>query len=78
MKENIKIGFQKFLSYFVMFFCFIFFPIFLIFNTSDFYFESKVNKYKQAKLTEMNNSLEYLNKYSVNPTASAVGFLLYS
>ncbi len=66
MKENIKIGFQKFLSYFVMFFCFIFFPIFLIFNTSDFYFESKVNKYKQAKLTEMNNSLEYLNKYSNN------------
>ena len=64
--EKIKIYFQNFLSYFVLAFCFFLFPIYLIYFSTDLYFKSIVNNYKQVKLAEMNNSLEYLNKYSNN------------
>ncbi|MBP5467758.1 MAG: hypothetical protein J6Z11_00770, partial [Candidatus Riflebacteria bacterium] len=66
IKNFIKIYFQKFLSYFVILFCFLFFPGFLIFASLDVFFENNAENLKQTKLTQMNNVLEYLNKYSNN------------
>ena len=64
--EKIKLYFQNFLSYFVLFFCFFLFPIFLFYTSLDIVLESKVNSLRQSTLEEMDNSLEYLNKYSNN------------
>ena len=66
IKNYIKIYFQKFLSYFVILFCFLFFPGFLLFASLDVYFENNAENLKQTKLIEMNSVLEYLNKYSNN------------
>lgn len=66
VKNYIKIYFQKFLSYFVILFCFLLFPVFFLYASLDVYFEKNTENLKQTKLAEMNNSLEYLNKYSNN------------
>ena len=66
IKRKIKLYFQKFLSYFVVVFCFLFFPAFLLFSTLNILFESNAENLKQTKLTEMGNILEYMNKYSSN------------
>ena len=65
-KNNYKIYFQKFLSGFVIFFCFILFPVFLAYTILDTYFISNLEKIKAAKLYEMDNHIDYLNKYSNN------------
>ena len=66
IKEKSKLYFQNFLSYFVVAFCFFLFPISLIYFSTDLYFDSNLNNYKQIKLAEMSNLLEHLNKYSNN------------
>ena len=64
--EKIKIYFQKFLSYFVIIFCFLFFPIFFLFSSLHIICLNNTENYRQSKLAEMDNALEYLNKYSNN------------
>ena len=66
IKDNLYLFFQKFLFGFVIFFCFIFFPIFLTYTLLDEYFVSNINILKNAKLVEMDNCIGYLNKYSNN------------
>ena len=66
MKEKIKIYFQKSLSYFVVIFCFLFFPVFFIVSTVHIFCWNNTENLKQSKITEMDYALEYLNKYSNN------------
>ena len=66
IKEKIKIYFQKFLSYFVVIFCFLFFPVFFIFSSVHIICWNNAENLKQSKIVEMDYALEYLNKYSNN------------
>ena len=65
-KNNINIYFQKILSAFVILFCFLFFPIFFTYSLLDAYFLSRLDNLKVAKLDEMDNNIDYLNRYSNN------------
>ena len=65
-KNNISIYVQKFLSVFVILFCFLFFPVFLTYTLLDAYFLSRLDNLKIAKLDEMDNNIDYLNRYSNN------------
>lgn len=66
IKNNFSLYFQKFLTSFVIVFCFLIFPVFLAHTILDAYFISKLDNLKIAKLSEMDNSIDYLNKYSNN------------
>ena len=66
LKKLFNINYQKILSYLVLIFCFLFFPLFLIFNSLNIFFETNINNLRQNKFTEMSNTLEYLDKYSNN------------
>ena len=66
IKENFYLYFQKFLSSFVILFCFLFFPLFLVYTALDTYFVSNIETLKNTKLAEMDNQIDYLNKYSNN------------
>ena len=65
-KNLFNINYQKILSYLVLIFCFLFFPLFLVFNSLNIFFETNINNLRQNKFTEMSNTLEYLDKYSNN------------
>lgn len=54
------------LSAFVLLFCFVFFPLFLLYSSLTMAFQSDKDSLRQAKLREMNEALEYLEKYSNN------------
>ena len=49
-----------------MLFCFFLFPVFLFYVSLNIVLESRVDNVRQSKIKEMDNSLEYLNKYSNN------------
>ena len=57
---------QKFNSGFVIVFCFLFFPIYLLHTSLDIFFESKTENFKQENIVKMQGALEYLEKYSSN------------
>ena len=57
---------QKIITSFVIIFCFIFCPVFFFYTAIDTYFISNIDDLKNAKLAEMDNSIDYLNKYSNN------------
>ena len=57
---------QKLLSGMVLIFCFLFFPLFLVFNSLNIFFETNINNLRQNKFAAMSNTLEYLDKYSNN------------
>ena len=57
---------NKLLSFCVYFFCFIFFPVYLIYSSLTFYFETNTDNLRQLKLSQMNDAMVYLEKYSSN------------
>ena len=65
-KNNFSTYFQKLLSSLVILFCFLFFPVFLAYTTLNAYFVSNIENLKNARLAEMDNHIDYLNKYSSN------------
>ena len=66
LKSKFSSIFQKFITCFVLIFCFLFFPAYLIYSSLDFIFESKIDNLKRNKISIMNNYLEYMDKYSNN------------
>ena len=65
-KKKISLFFQKSISGLVLFFCFIFFPAYLLYNSLNIFFVSSTDNVRQAKLEEMDNTLKFLEKYSNN------------
>ena len=59
-------GFKALLSFLVYFFCFILFPIYLIYSSLTIFFETNTDNLRQTKLVEMNDAMEYMYKYSSN------------
>ena len=57
---------EKAISLLVILFCFIFFPGYFIHSSLSIFFENNVDELRQSKLIEMNQALEYLEKYSNN------------
>ena len=63
---KLKNSINKIINLFVIFFCFILFPALLFYFSLDFIFERNKDKIRESRLLEMNEKLEYLNKYSNN------------
>lgn len=64
--EKTLIFFQKITYIFVVLFCFLFFPIYLLHSSLSIYFDGQLRSLKQEKLREMTKILEYMEKYSNN------------
>ncbi|MDD3146162.1 MAG: SpoIIE family protein phosphatase [Candidatus Riflebacteria bacterium] len=58
--------FERFISLLVLFFCFLLFPVFIFHSALNNLFQVKVSNLRQQKLGQMQNRLEYLEKYSSN------------
>ncbi len=63
---KLKNSINKIINLFVVLFCFVLFPAFLFYYSLDFIFERNKDKLKESRLSEMNEKLEHLNKYSNN------------
>ena len=61
-----KSSFNIIITCFVVLFCFFIFPVFLVYYSLDFLLETNKDELRENKLLEMNNKIEYLNKYSNN------------
>ncbi len=66
LKNKINLFFQKSISGLVLFFCFLLFPAYLLYNSLNIFFVLSTDNIRQAKLVEMDNTLEFLEKYSNN------------
>ena len=66
VKNRFLAGLGISFSVFVYLFCFILFPIYLIYSSLTIYFETNNDNLKQTKLAQMNEAMEYLDKYSNN------------
>ena len=65
-RTKIASGFKNLLSILVYFFCFILFPVYLIYSSLTILFETNTDNLRQTKLVQMNDAMEYMYKYSSN------------
>lgn len=59
-------GAQKIISVLVVIFCFVLFPVFIIYSSLNHLYLLKTGNFRQEKLEKMRTKLEYVEKYSGN------------
>ena len=64
--RKIIIYIQKSISVFVLIFCFLFFPAYLLYSSISNFFDNHTDNLRQETILKMNKNLDYLDKYSSN------------